>query len=39
VDEEGDMEVTGLPAELRMVSLRHPTSGGRIATRNRDSGH
>jgi glycogen debranching enzyme len=39
VDEEGDMEVTGLPAELRMVSLRHPTSGGRIATRNQDSGH
>jgi glycogen debranching enzyme len=39
VDEEGDMEVTGLPAELRMVSLRRPTSGGRIATRNQDSGH
>jgi glycogen debranching enzyme len=39
VDEDGDMEVTGLPTELRMVSMRRPTSGGRIATRNQDSGH
>jgi glycogen debranching enzyme len=39
VDEDGDMEVTGLPAELRMVSMRRPTSGGRITTRNQDSGH
>jgi glycogen debranching enzyme len=39
LDEDGDMEITGLPAELRLVTTRHRTPGGRFATRNHDSGH
>jgi glycogen debranching enzyme len=39
LDEDGDMEVTGLPAELRLVTTQRRTPGGRIATRNHDSGH
>jgi glycogen debranching enzyme len=39
LDEDGDMEVTGLPAELRLVMTRRQTPGGRIATRSHDSGH
>jgi glycogen debranching enzyme len=39
LDEDGEMEVTGLPAELRLVTTRHQTPGGRIATPNHDSGH
>jgi hypothetical protein len=39
LDEHGDMEVTGLPAELRLVATRRQTPGGRIATPNHDSGH
>jgi glycogen debranching enzyme len=38
LDEDGDMEVTGLPAELRLVATRRRTPGGRIATPNHDSG-
>jgi glycogen debranching enzyme len=39
LDEDGDMEVTGLPADLRLVTTRRRTPGGRIATPNHDSGH
>jgi hypothetical protein len=39
LDEDGDMEITGLPAELRVVTTRHQTRGGRIETRNHKSGH
>jgi hypothetical protein len=39
LDEDGDMEVTGLPADLRLVTTRRLTPGGHIATRNHDSGH
>jgi hypothetical protein len=39
LDEDGELEVTGLPAELRLVTTRHQTPGGRIATPNHDSGH
>jgi hypothetical protein len=39
LDEDGALEVTGLPAELRLVTTRRRTPGGRIATRNHDSGH
>jgi glycogen debranching enzyme len=38
LDEDGDMEVTGLPAELRLTTTRLRIPGGRIATRNHDSG-
>jgi hypothetical protein len=39
LDEDGDMEITGLPAELRLVTTRHQTPRGRIETRNHKSGH
>jgi glycogen debranching enzyme len=39
LDEDGDMEITGLPAELRVVTTRPQTPVGRIATRIHDSGH
>jgi glycogen debranching enzyme len=38
LDEDGDMEVTGLPAELRLVATRRRTPDGHIATPNHDSG-
>jgi glycogen debranching enzyme len=39
LDEDGDMEITGLPAELRLATTRRQSPGGRIATRNHNSGH
>ena len=39
VDEEGGVEITGLPTELRAVATRRRTLDGRIATESVESGH
>jgi hypothetical protein len=39
LDEDGDVEITGLPDELHLTTTRRPNPGGRIATRNHNSGH
>jgi hypothetical protein len=39
LDADGDMQVTGLPAELRLVTTRRLTPGAPITTPNHDTGH